>query len=500
MNTNKRYFGVWKKECQRIVLSASHAENFVKSSEFRERILEIILNPRLQLDLIFEYEEYYGRKQLKIDLKELNIVRKLYIQETVERCKVIPDVIDIEELALFNSPVEELSYWSHVKSLTFLPNYSTSRKVFDLSSLQNLEKGVFEVSLCTNYQLLSNLKWLEISRCESITDVNCFKNISHLELHSCPRITDVSSLGNVRELNLSYCSNITDVSSLSKVHTLDLSHCPVLNLSSLTEVYSLKFEDFKGTDLSGLKRIVVLNIAYAPVVSVIPPLRFLEELDIRECRLITRLSGLNKLKALVFSDQNQISSGREELFSQLRQLEYYNTGTAGEGQGLRGIPEGVSPWLQQHLHTLVIDEKCTRLTRMDFPFLANLRSLKITLYSSLLELSIPAIPSLGYLTISNCSVETVHVCGGNDSSVLKYPLYEMIIKDCMNVTEIQVDRKVFKCKISQCYSLTTLELNQQMSYLKWDRTTPLERIRNQSWLIHKEIQDITVVNDELIIS
>jgi hypothetical protein len=506
MNTNKRCFGEWKKESQRIVLSSFHAENFVKSSAFRERILQLIMNPRLQLDLTFECEVYYGRKQLKIELKELNFIRKLYIQETVECYKMIPDVIDIEELALYNSPVDDLSYWSHVKSLTILPNYFTSRNVFDVSSLQNLEKGVFKISHCTNYQLLSNLKWLEISRCESITDVNCFQNIPHLGLHYCPGITDVSSLGNVRELNLSYCSNITDVSCLGKVHTLDLSHCPVWDLSRLIEVHSLKFEEFQGTDLSGLQRIVILNIAYSPAVTVIPPLRFLEELDIRECRQISSLSGLNKLKALVFSDQSQISFGREELFSQLRQLEFYNTGAAGEGQGLQGIPEDVVPWLQRNLHSLVIDESA-RLTGFTFPFLANLRSLKITLYSSQLSLSIPAIPSLGYLTISNCSVETVHICGGSDSSVLKYPLYEMIIKECMNVTEIQVDRKVFKCKISQCYVLTTVELNQQMSYLKWDWTTPLERIRNQSWLVHKERSSylsfdeaIMVVNDELITS
>jgi hypothetical protein len=110
-------------------------------------------------------------------------------------------------------------------------------EIFDFTSSQDLDSGVFTFRRCANYHCLSNLKSLEIRYCDSITDVSCFQNIPKLRLHQCINIVDVSSLGRVTDLSLEFIDRITDVSALGKVRTLCLRGCfGIRDISPLSNV------------------------------------------------------------------------------------------------------------------------------------------------------------------------------------------------------------------------------------------------------------------------
>jgi hypothetical protein len=288
-----------------------------------------------------------------------------------------------------------------VKKVTYRPNGIIFNTPFDLGPLQNIEKGVFQVWNCINYHLLSNLKSLEISNNNSITDVSCFENIPILCLRSCSGVTDVSPLRKVHKLDLSLCRNIRDVSDLARVHTLDLSYCDqVRDLSALEWVYSLRFQQFKGTDLSGLKNVVILNITESMYVSEVRMLQTLQRLNIRRCPLISNLNGLVKLKALTLDRVSNITAGKE-IFQQMSKLE---------------IPESF---------LIPSDVECSRFDIWEnsklLMTLYNIRSLVITDCYSLrivpylsrsLSLSIsncpnfqgviPGLPTLQHLVVSQC--------------------------------------------------------------------------------------------------
>jgi len=105
---------------------------------------------------------------------------------------------------------------------------------------------------------LSSLQTLNLSRCESLTDVSSLAGLSGLQtlnLHNCRSLTDVSSLAGLsglQTLDLRGCGSLTDVSSLaglSGLQTLHLSWC-----ESLTDVSSL-------AGLSGLQTLHIIGTA-----------------------------------------------------------------------------------------------------------------------------------------------------------------------------------------------------------------------------------------------
>jgi hypothetical protein len=186
--------------------------------------------------------------------------------------------------------------------VTIEQSYELFDRLFDFSLFKNIEKGIFRLNgmrptPTVNYHLLATLKSLELCRCSVVTDVSYFKNIRHLSLNWCSGITDVSTLGNGHTLSLIGCLNIHDVSALGRLHALNLSGCyNVTDLSELEWVYSLTFHGFQGTDVSGLKNIVILTIPGAKFVTDIAMLHSLEVLNIVGCERIFSLSGFTKIK------------------------------------------------------------------------------------------------------------------------------------------------------------------------------------------------------------
>jgi hypothetical protein len=111
LNASKGHFGQWKKETQIIVLCVPHVERFSTSPEFREIIFRLVANPRLQVDLIFDYENFDCRTGFEIVFNQLPNVRKI----SVFNHEVVPGVTDTQEICLQNCSVEDLSVFSRAK-------------------------------------------------------------------------------------------------------------------------------------------------------------------------------------------------------------------------------------------------------------------------------------------------------------------------------------------------------------------------------------------------
>jgi hypothetical protein len=462
MSSSKQYFGQWKRSSQLITIPAPFPEQFYASAEFREKIFRLVENPGAQVQL----EELSAT--LEIDFQVLNNLKKITVGGISEASKVVPRIVDVEEIVLYEFPIEDLSFWSRAKSVTFNPAEDIRMKSFDLAPLQHIEKGVFPIPYCVNYHLLAGLKSLTFSGCESIKDVSCFKDIPVLALNNCPGITDVSSLGNVHKLDLSGCQNIVDVSPLKRVHILNLSMClSVKDLSALEWVYSFAFRYFDGNDISGLKNVVILDIVGATDVSDITMLQKVEEINIRGCDKITSLRGLTKLKRLTMNRRNHITFDQETLQLLLR---------LDVNCDFQDIFGGIDPMHGSVFHFWEPDTLLALQTLRDltihkglffdeFPFMANLRSLCISDCDSIATLSIPAIPSLGSLDISSCErLHSLRILGDSKYS-LKFPVYSLTISGCKSLKEIFIDRKVFTGRIVG-HLLETVEATQQIGYLE----------------------------------
>jgi hypothetical protein len=472
LNSNKEYFGKWKKESQILVLGDSDARRFRDLKEFRERIYQCIENPRFQLDVVFDEREKDRRSV--IDLQLFENVRKIHSK--YYDC-VAPPVINADDIFLVDYRIQDLSFCSNIKSVTFVQSPEALEGIFDFSVFQNIEKGIFGLGSLystTNHHLLSNLKSLVLCRCSAITDVSCFQNIPHLTLNWCSGITDVSCLGRVHTLNLMGCSNIRDVSALGRVHTLDLSYCDnATDLSALEWVYSLTLGDeFLGTDLSGLTNIVILNIRGASSVTDITMLQSLQVLNITGCRGITSLSGLTRLKELWIYESHirRITSGNE-VFPRLTTLHLLGGYNPPCSQFLQTLDRLQELSLQSYVWN---DSSC-------ISFLPGLCSLTLSYCGGFTVLpQLP--PPLGYLKILRLSgkQESLTIPRRVGSS---FPLYDLIIEDCYHLKKVQINENVFRFKIFRCVQLTNIVVTEQIGHLTLGNVEYLEKIVNWSKIV-----------------
>jgi hypothetical protein len=496
LNTSQEHFGQWKKQSQIIVLSLPDALAFYTSMEFRGRVSQLIESSRLQLDLVFSYENQFfdpNHQQLKIDLKQVdNKVRKIYFDSIGEYQDIVPfPGLTTDEIYLSDCTVSDLSYWCNIKNVTFTSHNESFKKLtFDLSPLANIEHGNFRFPRCVNYHRLANLKSLEIVDCDSITDVQCFRNIPVLTLRRCPRITDVSSLGKATNLNLSYCNNIRDVSALGNVHTLDLSFCDkVTDVSALGGVHTLKLNGFHGSNLSGLKSVKDLDISGSQFISNVSVLRSVEVLDIENCPKIIDISGLTNLKELVLdeTERQRITTGTE-IYRQLVTLDLssiYNSFTTAQ----------LNEFLLSLGPSLLDLSLAFHGSLVELPFLANLRSLNIFACGEFRTL--PVLPCLGYLTIAECRYfETFHIPGDENC---KYPLYELNFTQCESLKNLRIDRKISKCKLVECYELEIIETKEQVGFLQTDSCSMI-RIVNRSKIVNLDLSQVqnvkTILNED----
>ena len=121
----------------------------------------------------------------------------------------------------YNSIKDNIYLWKLNKeySIKYLDNINQFRTL--IHNHKNIHKlsfsGEYDVNFSLNYYI--NFNELNDEQC------NILENVRVLDLSFCNYITDVSMFKNVHTLNLSFCNYITDISMLKSAHTLNLSHC-----------------------------------------------------------------------------------------------------------------------------------------------------------------------------------------------------------------------------------------------------------------------------------
>jgi Leucine-rich repeat (LRR) protein len=110
-------------------------------------------------------------------------------------------------------------------------------------------------------------KILRVGRYGYLTDFSVLRNVFELDL-SYTSIQDISYLRNVKKLVLAFCYELLDVSPLSKVWYLDLSSCPTItDVSMLGNVHTLILTNCRGiTDISALGNVQVLSCSGLDIV------------------------------------------------------------------------------------------------------------------------------------------------------------------------------------------------------------------------------------------
>jgi hypothetical protein len=479
MNTKKDSFGKWKKESQLIILSSSLTKEFYESAEVRSQVFLYVENPREQIVLHCSPSDHSIASEIIVNVKRLYFY-KMNFPTTSTPLQV--DSLDLVDCRIGN---DSLSLFSRVKNLSMREDNNVE-EIFDFSQLKYLETAAFQIRNCINYNSLANLKSLEIISCLSITDVSCFRNIPRLKLLNCPNIMNISSLATVYELDLSYNDKLMDVSALNSVHKLTLSYCNnLVDVSYLQNVHILDISGcFRVTDVSGLKSVEDLNISDCFDIPDIKPLTTLRKLNIKDCDKINDLSTLINLKKLELNGRRSLSPSSFTIVQKLSEL------TVVEDSfillppgGIRFISVDAQSLLSATQFYMLLNIPVLSIYHCSLPFqipsFQSLRSLTICGCPNFSDL--PVLPSLGSLKISYCEELCYLYIYGEPE--LQYSIYDVQIHGCPELTYISFQRKIFRCEITDCESLETIEVLDQIDLLKVDGCLNLEKINNESLIV-----------------
>jgi hypothetical protein len=160
MNTSKTHFADFKKHTVLIVLKAAHTLNFTTSSSFRDRIMQLIINPLEQLELHFV--KWFGQSGLvTINFSSCPAVKKV----TLQSCQFLQLPPAFRELCLILSNSNDLQIRNPIKSLKVYesPKQDASKiTLLDVRLLNILEEASFSFVRLENYQHFSHLRSLHV--------------------------------------------------------------------------------------------------------------------------------------------------------------------------------------------------------------------------------------------------------------------------------------------------------------------------------------------------
>jgi hypothetical protein len=511
-----------QKRIRILLLNKKTALTFNDNVEFRQRVLQSVLSPHLQISVNCPNEEFikrmYGQKHL--DLSPFDGVYSL----TLRGCTFkTASPFRVTHLTLTNCGSMDLSCCSssYIESLDISAAfYVGGPSVIDLAPLIHLKELRCSNYQVYNYHLLSNLQSVSITDSVSLTDVSCFQNVPVLDFSCCPNITDVSSLDEACKLNLYSCRAVKDVSALGNVHwlnlsstavedvsalgnvcTLDLSYCfYVEDISQLTNVYSLKIGYFRGRNLSGLKNIRILNLSYCTTVTDLSPiantveelvlynstsitditmLHCVKKLDISLCLGIHKLNGLFALEELTMTSGETpftIESGFQDL-TKLRKLSVQFIKPAEEVLALvkrNSLDEFIvnsGDYLKNYFPFLLKTKYLTILGSTNvrvIPQLPLLRSLVIDECPYFSQL--PVLPALGSLVIRSCHGLKKFVIEGREGL---FPIYYMEVDNCINLRVLIPCRRIVRLKIVSCRYLSEVKNMEMVLNASADNQCPI---------------------------
>ena len=193
-------------------------------------------------------------------------LKSTFSNNTVKKIKDIIQKVEpgiVYDICIRSSHIDDVSPFGreNVKALRL---YDCHR-VKDVSSLENMETVVLNLTSVRNVSSLGNVKAL------------------HLSTSGPNEITDVSSLGNVKKLGLAKLQGVWDVSSLGDVETLYIYDCPVVDVSSLGTVKTLILIKLPVVDVSSLGTVETLILDRCPNIVDVSSLGNVPNLKIKDC-------------------------------------------------------------------------------------------------------------------------------------------------------------------------------------------------------------------------
>jgi hypothetical protein len=91
-------------------------------------------------------------------------------------------------------------------------------------------------------------------------------------------------------------------------------------------------------------------------------------------------------------------------------------------------------------------------------------------------------------------LENIHIPGVPD---LKYPIYSVQIHGCPELKEVSFQRKIFQSEITDCESLETMEILDQIDLLTINQCYKLHKINNLSLIVCIDInKKLRIQNNE----
>jgi hypothetical protein len=73
-------------------------------------------------------------------------------------------------------------------------------------------------------------------------------------------------------------------------------------------------------------------------------------------------------------------------------------------------------------------------------------------------------------------------CQNDDGSAWKYPLYEVKVKECSGLRRISVLRAIFRCSITNCERLRSVNIDDEIAHLKIVKAEALKKITNMYYV------------------
>jgi len=212
----------------------------------------------LPLDVYYSISKYlknHDKLQFISTCKNIHINRKYFIQLNLNR-------------------KNSLKYYRDKKFRALISN-----KV--VNTLTQLELNLTEIYI-NKPHLLSNINGINLTGCRGLNDITPLHNIYSLNL-SCTDIDKIIILKNVKYLNLSNTKieNIENIKFMNNLYFLSLSRCNKI----------IKF--------NYLENISILDVSYTFITNEdISTLENVNSLNISECKKVTEVQVINKLKNL----------------------------------------------------------------------------------------------------------------------------------------------------------------------------------------------------------
>jgi hypothetical protein len=195
--------------------------------------------------------EYYGSslESIPMDFIESNHFHRL--QLSCQRINEVNwnEVIDVYDFMVSSCDnITQLNLGKKVKILnaSYCRNLTSIEGILPGHYFESVELGSTKL---TDYSIFANSNYLNLRECSTLIDISPFANIQYLILSNSSKIEDFSCLGKQKYLDLSWLSQLRneDLHYLSNVSYLRITNCPsITSLDSLVNNHVIVADNCPG--------------------------------------------------------------------------------------------------------------------------------------------------------------------------------------------------------------------------------------------------------------